>query len=128
LAGIGKAGLSLVPMSPSRRTFGFTLGSDNQSSGIGLNILIFIGFAAGPSPYVLKCLHGDCGSLRTLPDVQTKRKGQPRAAPHGLTLRMVTSRGGCAVRLSGASEPATVPVREERWNDGSGRAGRRPLA
>jgi hypothetical protein len=32
LAGIGKAGLSLVPTSPSRRAFEFTLGSDNQSS------------------------------------------------------------------------------------------------
>jgi hypothetical protein len=31
-AGIGKDGLSLVPTSPSRRTFEFTLGSDNRSS------------------------------------------------------------------------------------------------
>ena len=31
-AGIGKGGLSLVPTSPSRRTFEFTLGSDNRSS------------------------------------------------------------------------------------------------
>jgi hypothetical protein len=43
LAGIGKAGLSLVPTSPSRRTFEFTLGSDNQSSGIGRKPLNFIG-------------------------------------------------------------------------------------
>ena len=32
LPGVGKAGLSLVPTPPSRRTFEFTLGSDNQSS------------------------------------------------------------------------------------------------
>ena len=31
-AGIGKAGLSLVPISPSRRILEFTLGSDNRSS------------------------------------------------------------------------------------------------
>jgi hypothetical protein len=91
LADVERTGLSLVPTSPSRRTFEFTLGSDNQSSGIGLKTLILIVFAVGLSPYVLKCLHGDCGSRRTLADAQAKRKGRRRLFLTPLAARMITS-------------------------------------